>query len=260
MRWCGNKRGGVKWAQSLFIRSSLRWGRQPPSLASGRDSAPRGEWGSFIMKKREGLGCARVGGRWHGEGGGLPRIGASSVVWGGMFGFLRLILAGKGLLSWKPSGLTSPAGCGRTGSQSSTVIYGLALSVCTLNLSVENKKVRGVRPPQNKTWHLPGSLGNNLDFLYLLISFWSGRWTNNFTLRNHWALPLGKQSGRTDGHYRWASGDSSRPRKMPQGPETSHNLPGLQFPREKAENSFLWSLSHRWVLRISGFMFVKRTL
>lgn len=67
------------------------------------------------MKKREGLGCARVGGRWHGEGGGgLPRIGASSVVWGGIFGFLRLILAGKGLLSWKPSGLTSPAGCGRS--------------------------------------------------------------------------------------------------------------------------------------------------
>ena len=55
------------------------------------------------------------GDRWHGEGGGgLPRIGASSVVGlGGIFGFLRLVLAGKGLLSWKPSGLASPAGCGR---------------------------------------------------------------------------------------------------------------------------------------------------
>lgn len=128
----------------------MLWGgRQPPPLALGRASGQRRE-GKLHNEKREGFGGALVGGPWHGEDGRrLPKSEASCVIGlGVIFGFLRLVL---GLLSWKPTGLVSPASCGGSCESEFYCLrwFGHCLFVC----SVSQWKIEGERglisPDQN---------------------------------------------------------------------------------------------------------------
>ena len=82
-----------------------------------RLKAGRGEGELYSGKKGRLFSYALIRGCWHGKGGvGLQRSRASCVIGlGNIFGFLRLVLLGKGLgiPKWKPSGLASSAGHSR---------------------------------------------------------------------------------------------------------------------------------------------------
>lgn len=135
--------------EAIYLELAL--GREAATATCIRQSlrAER-ERGSFIMRKREGFGGVPVGGPWHGEDGrGLPKSEASCVIGlGGIFGFLRLVL---GLLSWKPTGLVSPASCGGSCESEFYCLrwFGHCLFVC----SVSQWEIEGERglisPDQN---------------------------------------------------------------------------------------------------------------
>ena len=123
-------------------------------------------------------GSALIRGCWPGGGRGrLPRSRQAGILCDGFRGHIwpsGLVLVGKAFLSWKPA-----QGFGvliwswqksRVRVLSLYVWFGHGLFVHSISQG-KNKRREGSGHPQSKTRHLPGSLGNKLDFLSFFFFF-----------------------------------------------------------------------------------------